>query len=349
MARLSEISTNPGESSATGTPRTAQELQREELRRQREEIRRQYQERQRQQQQQSSAAAAAASGLGSGSGRFQSPQQQPRRPGGESPLIPTPAIQRQSPAFRPSPLQRPTPSPRVQSTIRRTTETESLRANVVAQSASSAEIRRQVTAEVATASTTSATTAAARAGAAAMGPPRPPARTRSPQGTTGRKTLPGTSAQPSASRPQEQRAPASSRRTASTAAAAPTTGTRTTATAPRRPQQPQRTRAAPRVKKRYRPGQLALREIRNYQKSTSLLLRKLPFARLVREISMDFVGPNYGLRWQSSAILALQESAESFLVQLLEDTNLCALHAKRVTIMQKDMQLARRLRGRDWV
>ncbi|KAI5959586.1 CSE4 [Candida pseudojiufengensis] len=109
------------------------------------------------------------------------------------------------------------------------------------------------------------------------------------------------------------------------------------------------TRTTARVTKRYRPGTLAIREIRKFQKSTELLIRKLPFARLVREISLEFVGTEYGLRWQSNAILALQEASESFLIHLLEDTNLCAIHAKRVTIMQKDMQLARRLRGQDWL
>lgn len=93
---------------------------------------------------------------------------------------------------------------------------------------------------------------------------------------------------------------------------------------------------------RYRPGTVALREIRKYQKSTDLLIRKLPFQRLVREIATTF---KTDLRFQSSAVLALQEAAEAYLVGLFEDTNLCALHAKRVTIMPKDMQLARRIRG----
>ena len=93
---------------------------------------------------------------------------------------------------------------------------------------------------------------------------------------------------------------------------------------------------------RYRPGTVALREIRKYQKSTELLIRKLPFQRLVREIAQDF---KTDLRFQSSAVLALQEASESYLVGLFEDTNLCAIHAKRVTIMPKDMQLARRIRG----
>ncbi|KAH0506711.1 histone H3 [Microtus ochrogaster] len=84
---------------------------------------------------------------------------------------------------------------------------------------------------------------------------------------------------------------------------------------------------------RYRPGTVALREIRRYQKSTELLIRKLPFQRLVREIAQDF---KTDLRFQSSA---------AYLVGLFEDTNLCAIHAKRVTIMPKDIQLARRIRG----
>ncbi|EPZ34930.1 Histone H3.2 [Rozella allomycis CSF55] len=93
---------------------------------------------------------------------------------------------------------------------------------------------------------------------------------------------------------------------------------------------------------RYRPGTVALREIRRYQKSTELLIRKLPFQRLVREIAQDF---KTDLRFQSTAIAALQEAAEAYLVGLFEDTNLCAIHAKRVTIMPKDIQLARRIRG----
>merc|ERR1711964_819181 len=79
-----------------------------------------------------------------------------------------------------------------------------------------------------------------------------------------------------------------------------------------------------------------------YQKSTELLIRKLPFQRLVREIAQDFKSD---LRFQSSAIGALQGSVEAYLVSLFEDTNLCAIHAKRVTIQSKDIQLARRIRG----
>jgi histone H3 len=93
---------------------------------------------------------------------------------------------------------------------------------------------------------------------------------------------------------------------------------------------------------RYRPGTVALREIRRYQKSTELLIRKLPFQRLVRELAQEF---KTDLRFQSTALLALQEASEAYLVGLFEDTNLCAIHAKRVTIMPKDIQLARRIRG----
>jgi len=93
---------------------------------------------------------------------------------------------------------------------------------------------------------------------------------------------------------------------------------------------------------RFRPGTVALREIRRYQKSTELLIRKLPFQRLVREVAAEHKAD---LRFQSSAVLALQEATESYMVGLFEDTNLCAIHAKRVTIMPKDMQLARRIRG----
>lgn len=86
------------------------------------------------------------------------------------------------------------------------------------------------------------------------------------------------------------------------------------------------------------------REIRKYQKSTALLIRKLPFQRLVREVLADVAGRN-DYRMQSGAIMALQEAAEAYLVGLFGDTNLCAMHAKRVTIQPKDMQLARRIRG----
>ena len=93
---------------------------------------------------------------------------------------------------------------------------------------------------------------------------------------------------------------------------------------------------------RYRPGTVALREIRKYQKSTELLIRKLPFQRLVREIAQGF---NTDLRFQSQAVLALQEAVEAYLVDLLEDAKLAAFHAKHMPIQPKDIQLARRIRG----
>ncbi|KAF5312713.1 hypothetical protein D9619_002344 [Psilocybe cf. subviscida] len=93
---------------------------------------------------------------------------------------------------------------------------------------------------------------------------------------------------------------------------------------------------------RFRPGTVALREIRRYQKSSKLLIRRMPFQRLVREIAQDYKAD---IRFQSAAIEALQDSAKAYLVGLFEDVNLAALHAKRVTIMPRDMALARRLRG----
>lgn len=96
--------------------------------------------------------------------------------------------------------------------------------------------------------------------------------------------------------------------------------------------------------KRYRPGTVALREIRYFQKSTQLLLRKSPFHRLVREIAQNMLVRG-DILWQSSALEALQESSEAYLTGLFEDTNTVALNAKRVTIMPKDMQVVRRIRG----
>ena len=98
-------------------------------------------------------------------------------------------------------------------------------------------------------------------------------------------------------------------------------------------------------KHRFRPGTVALREIRQYQKGGELLLRKLPFQRLCREIAQGISGDSLQYRFQQSAILALQEASEAYLVGLFEDTNLLALHGKRVTVMVKDIQLARRIRG----
>uniref|UniRef100_UPI0037E802CA histone H3-like centromeric protein A n=1 Tax=Semicossyphus pulcher TaxID=241346 RepID=UPI0037E802CA len=98
-------------------------------------------------------------------------------------------------------------------------------------------------------------------------------------------------------------------------------------------------------KRRFRPGTKALMEIRKYQKSTDLLLRKGPFSRLVREVCQCF--SKDALRWQVFALLALQEAAEAFLVMVFSDANLCAIHAKRVTLFPRDIQLARRIRGVD--
>ena len=105
-----------------------------------------------------------------------------------------------------------------------------------------------------------------------------------------------------------------------------------------------KTAKAPAMKKqhRFRPGTVALREIRRYQKSTDLLIRKAPFQRLVREIAQSWKSD---LRFQATAVMALQEASEAYLVGLFDDSNLCAIHAKRVTLMPKDMQLARRIRG----
>ncbi|KAJ7303389.1 hypothetical protein JRQ81_012359 [Phrynocephalus forsythii] len=97
-------------------------------------------------------------------------------------------------------------------------------------------------------------------------------------------------------------------------------------------------------RRRYRPGQRAMLEIRKYQKSTNLLIQKLPFARVVREICLDYTR-GVDMQWQAMALLALQEAAEAFLVYLMEDAYLCAIHAKRVTLYPKDIQLARRIRG----
>lgn len=94
--------------------------------------------------------------------------------------------------------------------------------------------------------------------------------------------------------------------------------------------------------RRFRPGTVALREIRKYQKNGELLIRKLPFNRLVREISQDYKSD---LRFQAAAVAALQEAAEQYLVLLFEDVNLCAIHAKRVTITARDIQLASRIKG----
>ena len=106
---------------------------------------------------------------------------------------------------------------------------------------------------------------------------------------------------------------------------------------------------------RYRPGTVALREIRRYQKSTDLLIKKLPFQRLLKEITYDSWYQMYKMkttrldkmhRMQFATVNCIQEASEATLVGLFEDTNLCAIHAKRVTIMKKDVDLAKRI-GQD--
>ena len=94
---------------------------------------------------------------------------------------------------------------------------------------------------------------------------------------------------------------------------------------------------------RYRPGTVALREIRAYQKSTELLIRKLPFQRLIREIVQQKHGGQY--RFQSTALLALQEASEDFLVHMFGQVNDIAIHGKRVTIKPRDVQLWKRITG----
>ena len=103
-------------------------------------------------------------------------------------------------------------------------------------------------------------------------------------------------------------------------------------------------KAVGKVKKpfRYRPGTVALRQIRKYQKSTELLIRKLPFQRLVKEVVRELF-PTESYRFQSTAVLALQEASESFLVSMFDDVNLIAIHGKRVTIQVKDIQIWKRL------
>lgn len=96
--------------------------------------------------------------------------------------------------------------------------------------------------------------------------------------------------------------------------------------------------------RRFRPGTVALREIRKLQKSTDLLIRRLPLQRLVREVAQEF---KTDLRFQGSGISALQEAAEMHIVGLYQDVQRVAIHAKRVTIMDRDVHLARKLRGEE--
>ena len=96
------------------------------------------------------------------------------------------------------------------------------------------------------------------------------------------------------------------------------------------------------IHQRYCPRMMALKEIQHYQKFTGFLIRKLPFQRLVTEITVKGAQE---MQFQSSVLLMLQEAAEVYLVGLFEDTNLCPIYARHVTIMPKDIQLARRICG----
>ncbi|XP_020572267.1 histone H3-like centromeric protein cnp1 isoform X1 [Phalaenopsis equestris] len=99
-----------------------------------------------------------------------------------------------------------------------------------------------------------------------------------------------------------------------------------------------------RSKRRFKPGTVALREIRKLQKTWNHLIPAAPFIRIVKD--MTFFYSQEVNRWQAEALVAIQEAAESYLIELFEDANLCAIHAKRVTLMQKDLHLARRIAGR---
>ena len=93
---------------------------------------------------------------------------------------------------------------------------------------------------------------------------------------------------------------------------------------------------------KWRPGTVALRQIRKLQKGTDVLIRKAPFQRMIRAVAN---GAKSGLRWQAAACAAMQEATESYVIGVLSDANLCALHSRRVTLMPRDLFLARRLRG----
>ena len=116
------------------------------------------------------------------------------------------------------------------------------------------------------------------------------------------------------------------------------------AKSPKKEKKTQSQPAGERKKPRFKPGTVALREIRRYQKSTALLIPKAPFLRLAKDIAQSY---DPDLRFASQALYALQEAAEAYLVGIFEDTQLCAIHANRVTIQKKDMELARRIRGDD--
>ncbi|CAL9108244.1 histone H3 [Musa troglodytarum] len=142
-------------------------------------------------------------------------------------------------------------------------------------------------------------------------------------------------------RSAEQQTPADANRPATPSGATPST----TATRSRVARQgaPSQSKQQPR-RRRFRPGVVALREIRNLQKTWNLLIPFAPFVRLVREIT-HFYSKEVN-RWTPEALIAIQEAAETHMIEMFEDAYLCAIHAKRVTLMQKDIHLARRIGGR---
>lgn len=144
-------------------------------------------------------------------------------------------------------------------------------------------------------------------GSSSSGPPSPPATVRKPaRATPSGPRAPAPVGRQAAIRATPRKSPAPQRRPVGmTSGRASSTGPRAASAPPTTP------------KKRFRPGALALREIRLMQQSTNLLIRKLPFARLVREIQVEFTGKQF--RWQAEALLALQESVEAYLVQTFED------------------------------
>ena len=95
-------------------------------------------------------------------------------------------------------------------------------------------------------------------------------------------------------------------------------------------------------KKYIQRGIRALREIKKYQSNTDMLIRGLPFQRVVQEIAQSI---RADLCFQSTAIMELQEAGEAFLVGLLVQANHCTIHTKHVTVMLKDIQLVQRIRG----
>jgi histone H3/H4 len=105
-----------------------------------------------------------------------------------------------------------------------------------------------------------------------------------------------------------------------------------------------RTSEGERKKRRFRPGTRVLQEIRRLQRTTETLVPRIHFSRVIRDVAMSIIGGQQ-LRWASEALEAVQTATEAYLIGLFEDANLCAIHAKRVTIMVKDIFLARRIRG----